>query len=110
MTDNKAVIYTSAVAAIDADDMPKDFVFWVVSGASSVTAGTRWDSELVRSHLTTWQAATERATAVERERCASAIKRESDKTVSMAVLCGVEAVDLRPYEICEAAIVKGGDT
>lgn len=65
---------------------------------------------LLRYAKRVWQAATKRATAVERERCASAIKRESDKTVSMAVLCGVEAVDLRPYEICEAAIVKGGAT
>lgn len=55
-----------------------------------------------------WQTATERATAIERERCAVVIKREADKTVSMAIFCGVESVDLRPYEICEAAIRQGG--
>ena len=69
-----------------------------------------FDPECDGMALTAWNAATERATAVERDRCASAIKRESDKTVSMAVFCGVEAVDLRPYEICEAAIRQGGDT
>ena len=95
----------------DTNNMRRDFeVLLVARGASTICKSDGYGDSLSQSFWVFWQVATERATAVERDRCASAIKRESDKTVSMAVFCGVEAVDLRPYEICEAAIRQGGDT
>ena len=95
----------------DTTDMRRDFEAWY---SEHFWQECEWD-ELRNCYVDVgchyaWkghQAATERATAIERERCAQVCEYEQAKTASTAKFCLVVA-ELRPYDICAAAIRQGG--
>jgi hypothetical protein len=65
-------------------------------------------NESMEAYWQLYQDATERATQVERERCAAVCEREMTRTLLSADFAGVKNVDTRDYQICAAAIRQGG--
>ena len=90
----------------ETNDMRREFeVLLVARGASTIRKGDGYGDSLSQSFWVFWQAATERATVLERERCAAqAEKSTKNNRVIVASIDGV------PTSACfiATAIRQGG--